>query len=64
MQLTIHSSFPDQVLSKIINNSSQSFLLKLTGFGEAEMIEYYDQIITTEKKVDSLIHISSVINNS
>ena len=29
-----------------------------------KMIEYYDQIITTEKKVDSLIHISSVINNS
>jgi hypothetical protein len=28
-----------------------------------KMIEYYDQIITTEKKVDSLIHISSVINN-
>ncbi len=31
---------------------------------QEKMIEYYDQIITTEKKVDSLIHISSVINNS
>ena len=28
-----------------------------------KMIEYYDQIIKTEKQVDSLLHLSSVINN-
>ena len=28
-----------------------------------KMIEYYDQIIKTEKQVDSLLHLSSVMNN-
>ena len=35
--------FCKKYISKIIKKSSKSFLLKLSGFGDADMINYYDQ---------------------